>query len=332
MDLLTVENLSVEYVTPGEPINRAVNKLSFSVPPGRVVGLVGESGGGKSTAVLAVLGLTRRRGRIVSGKVSLEGRELLTLSPHEWQEVRGRQIALVTQNPRGSLNPVARVGKQIVAVYRAHTNATEQQARARALELLKLVGINDPTRRFDAFPDQLSGGMAQRIVIAMALACSPKILIADEPTSGLDVTVRAQILDDLVRSVRTVGSGLVIISRDLSIVANYCDDVYMIHAGEVVERASVERFFAQPHHPATVALLAAELRVGGDDFKLRGLAVDARQLPAGCWLSPRCPFASEAAGCFRVHPSIERINGLHAARCFRTQVVSEAWARWSSLR
>jgi oligopeptide/dipeptide ABC transporter ATP-binding protein len=323
--LLEVEALTVEYVLPGEPPNRVVNGMSFTIPRGKVVGLAGESGSGKSTAILAAIGLTHRRGRIVGGRVRLEGRDLLGLSSDEWRKVRGRQIGLVTQNPRGSLNPVVRVGKQIAEVYRAHTGASPDKSKERALELLRLVGINDPIRRYEAYPDQLSGGMAQRVVISIALACSPKVLIADEPTSGLDVTVRAQILDDLVASVRAVGSGLILVSQDLAVLANYCDVLYLVHAGEVVERAATDRFFQHPHHPATLALLAAERRFHVEEFALHGLPVDGRRLPPGCYLSPRCPFADIAAGCLRVHPSLDLLGDGHYARCLRTDAVADAW-------
>ena len=184
-ELLEVSDLSIEFAGRGNPATRVVNSFSFGVPAGRVVGIVGESGSGKSTAMLATLGLTRPGGRIVTGSVKLDGRELMGLSVEGWEGIRGNQIALVTQNPRASLNPVIRVGDQISAVYRNHKRVTKAAARTHALELLRLVGINDPESRYSAFPSQLSGGMAQRIVISMALACAPRVLIADEPTSGL---------------------------------------------------------------------------------------------------------------------------------------------------
>lgn len=324
-DLLSVENLTVEYARLGARPAQAVSQLSFRVPGGSVVGIVGESGSGKSTAALAVLGLTRRSGRIVSGSVQLEGRELLGLPLRDWEGIRGREIGLITQNPRASLHPVMRVGDQIAEVFRRHTKSTAEAARERVIELLKLVGINDPVRRYDAFPDELSGGMAQRIVIAMALACSPRLIIADEPTSGLDVTVQAQILDDLARSVRAVGSGLVLVTQDLAIVANYCDDVYLLHAGEVVESCGVDEFFGEPAHPAAIALLIAQRREQLERFALRGMPVDIRARPKGCQLSRRCPFVSEADGCTTVHPDLKPAGANHLARCHRIAAVREAW-------
>jgi peptide/nickel transport system ATP-binding protein len=318
--LLRVRDLSVEYRGVGS-INRAVNDVSFDVNAGEVVGIVGESGSGKSSTVLAVLGLTRQGGRIVKGSVRFEGRELLELSHDELRRIRGGRIGLVVQNPRGALNPVVRVGEQIAGVYRAHTNAKPSQARERALELLRMVGINDPERRLEAFPHELSGGMAQRVLIAMSLACNPTLLIADEPTSGLDVTVQAQLLDELRGAADTAGSAILLVTQDLGIVANYCDRVYMMHAGEIVEHAPVVNFFDHPAHPSTAALLAAQRKRGADRLALRGFPIDGRRLPEGCYLHSRCPFASLDAGCTRVHPELREVLPGHEARCHRSDLV-----------
>jgi oligopeptide/dipeptide ABC transporter ATP-binding protein len=320
--VLEVEHLSVQYQGVGVA-NHAVNDISFHVNRGEVVGLVGESGSGKSTAVLATLGLVRNGGSIAGGQVRLGGRELLGLSDEEWQKVRGDQIGLVMQNPRGALNPVMRVGEQLSTVYRAHRDATAEEARVRALELLKMVGINDPERRLQAFPHELSGGMAQRVLIAMSFACSPGLLLADEPTSGLDVTVQAQVLDDLRRAAQDVGSSLLLVTQDLGIVANYCDRVYLMHAGEIVEHATTERFFAAPSHPASVALLSAQRGSTEEHLRLHGFPVDARRLPTGCWLQSRCPFASAEAGCTSEHPALEVVAGDHVSRCHRIAAVRE---------
>jgi oligopeptide/dipeptide ABC transporter ATP-binding protein len=321
--LLDVQNLSVEYVSVGAR-NRAVNDLSFLVAPGEVVGIVGESGCGKSTAILAVLGLTRPGGRIVQGSVKFEDTELLGASETAWRSVRGAQIAVVTQNPRASLNPMMRVGEQIVTAYRAHRVATPEEARERALELLRVVGINDPERRLQAFPHELSGGMAQRVLIAMALSCSPKLLMADEPTSGLDVTIQAQVLDDLRRAIDEVRSSLLLVSQDLGIVANYCDRVYLLHAGEVAEEAATVDFFGQPAHPAAVALLSVQRRMVAEGFRLRGLPIDGRRLPRGCYLHPRCPFSDLASGCESVHPPLFDVAPGHRSRCHRFAAVHAA--------
>jgi oligopeptide/dipeptide ABC transporter ATP-binding protein len=321
--LLDVKDLGVEYVTVGVR-NSAVNGVSFSVGAGEVVGIVGESGCGKSTVILATLALTRPGGRIVGGSVRFEERELLTLSDKELQEVRGSAVGLVTQDPRGSLNPVMRVGDQIGAVYRAHRGATKDEARKRALELLRMVGINDPERRLQAYPHELSGGMAQRVLIGMALSCTPKLLLADEPTSGLDVTVQAQLLDDLRAAAGEVGSSLLLVTQDLGIVANYCDRVYLMHAGEIVEEARTEIFFEEPAHPASAALLMAQRGWVEEAFGLRGFPVDGRKLPSGCYLSPRCPFAEQASGCLSEHPELYEVAPGHRSRCFRHAAVAAA--------
>jgi oligopeptide/dipeptide ABC transporter ATP-binding protein len=325
VSLLSVENLSVEYPALGGA-DKAVSDVSFHVDKGEVVGIVGESGSGKSSATLAVLGLTRGTGQITQGSVKLDDRELLGLSDAQWREVRGARIGLVTQNPRGALSPISRVGDQISAVYRAHRGGTEEQARARAIHLLRTVGINDAERRMEAYPHELSGGMAQRIVIAMGLSCEPELLLADEPTSGLDVTVQAQVLDDLRRAVSDTGSSLLIVSQDLGIVANYCDRVYMMHAGEVLEQAPVARFFAEPASPATVALLAAQRKLDIAEIKLHGFPASGRNLPAGCWLHPRCPFALAEAGCMTVHPELQPVTAGHEVRCHRKDDVRTAAA------
>jgi oligopeptide/dipeptide ABC transporter ATP-binding protein len=322
--VLKVTDLRITYQPLGTQPYDAVSGLSFEVAPGSIVGVVGESGSGKSTASLALLGLTRGTGKIAGGSIEFRGRNLLDLTDTQMQKIRGSEIGFVTQQPRASLSPVMRIGDQISAMYRAHNRGVSKaEGKERALDLLRLVGINDPERRYAAFPEQLSGGMAQRVVIAMALSCGPQLLIADEPTSGLDVTVQAQILDDLVTSVRTLGTGLVMVTQDLSIVANYCDQVVLLHAGEVVEQAPVDEFFADPCCPASVTLLAAQRRETGPMLRLHGSAVDPRSKPEGCWLSSRCPFADADAGCFSTHPPLAEVGPDHHVRCLRVDAVRE---------
>lgn len=319
--LLDVEHLSVSYNVLGRQI-KAVNDVSFNVGRGEVVGIVGESGSGKSTATLAVLGLTKAGGTIDAGSVKLDGEEMLGLSNAAWREIRGARIGLVTQNPRGAMSPVSTVGEQIVAVYRAHhPQATKQQARQRAVELLRTVGINDPERRLDAFPHELSGGMAQRVIIAMALSCEPELLLADEPTSGLDVTVQAQVLDDLRHAAAETGSSMLLVTQDLGIVANYCDRVYLLYAGEVLEHAPTVELFRRPASPASVALLSAQRRLNEGGTRLEGFGVDLAKLPSGCWLHPRCHFARDEAGCRSVHPELVPRGGGHQVRCHRADEV-----------
>ncbi len=321
--LLEVQDLSIEYGSVGAQ-NHGVIGASFAVDEGEIVGIVGESGSGKSSAMLAVLGLTREGGRIAGGSVRFEGKELLGLTRDEWRAFRGSKIGLVTQTPRAALNPVRRVGEQIAAVYRSHREATKAEARERSLELMRLVGINDPKRRLEAYPHELSGGMAQRVLIAIALSCSPKLLIADEPTSGLDATVQAQVLDDLRRVATEVGSSLALVTHDLGIVANYCDRVYVMESGEVVEEADVHTFFARPAHPASLALLSKQQEDSDQAFRLRGAPLDRMVLPSGCFLHPRCPFAEEASGCMTDHPGLYEIATGHRSRCHRHVAVHDA--------
>lgn len=320
--MIEVSGLCVEYRAIGGVV-RAVNRLDLTVRAGEVLGLVGEGSSGKSSAALAILGLTRRGGHIAAGSVRFMGRELLTLDEREWRAIRGSQIALVPQNPRGALSPVQRIGEQLCAVVRSHAEVSRAEAVERALHYLRLVGINDPERRMDAFPHELSGGMAQRVVIAMALLCEPRALLADEPTSGLDVTVQAQVLDDLRRATEETGSSLLLITQDLGIVANYCDRVSLMHAGEVVEEAPTRTFFDEPTHPASVALLAAQRRIHEPGLRLHGLPVDGRRLGGGCWLAERCAFAEEEAGCTARHPELGELGPSHRSRCHRAQLVRD---------
>lgn len=321
--MIEVSGLSVEYRTLSG-IVRAVNDLDLTLGAGEVLGLVGEGGSGKSSAALAILGLTRRNGHITAGSVRFMERELLTLDERQWREIRGNQIAIVPQNPRGALSPVQRIGEQLCSVVRAHRDVSREEAAERALRYLRLVGIADPQRRMDAFPHELSGGMAQRVVIAMALVCEPRVLLADEPTSGLDVTVQAQVLDDLRRATDETGSSMLLITQDLGIVANYCDRVALMHAGEVVEQAPTRELFDRPTHPASVALLAAQRRVHEPRLRLHGLPVDGRHLGEGCWLASRCAFADEGAGCLARHPELAEVAPGHRVRCHRAQHVREA--------
>jgi len=320
--LFEVSELSVEYSTLDE-VSRAVNGVSLSVGRGEVVGIVGESGCGKSTLALALLGLTRRNARITAGTVRLEGQALVGggLGEKQLRQFRGRRIGLITQNARSSLNPTVRIGKQIATIFATHTGARRAEAQAAAISALRLVGINDPERRFDAYPHELSGGMAQRAVIAMATVCRPDVVIADEATSRLDVTIQAQILDDLQRAVQEVGSSLVLITQDLGVIANYADRLYVMNAGEVVETAPTPLLFEAPGHPASVSLLESQLDLSNREFRLRGLPVDGRALPEGCWLQARCPFMDVRSDCRTVHPELSDVGGGHQVRCHRTSVV-----------
>jgi oligopeptide/dipeptide ABC transporter ATP-binding protein len=250
--ILQAVDLTIRY---GEapPI---VEGLNLHIRAGEVVGLLGESGCGKSTAAYALLGLARPPGQIVRGEVRFEGADLLTMPPETLRRIRGRDIGLIVQNPRAALNPMLRVGRQIGAVWRAHQTGNAKAARARAVEMLRLVGINDPERRVDSFAHELSGGMAQRVLIAIALSSAPRLLIADEPTSGLDVTIQAQLLDQMWQATRRSGSAVLLVTQETGIIANYCDRVLVMHGGRIVEDLATRAFFRTPTHPASRAILA----------------------------------------------------------------------------
>ena len=252
--LLRVRDLKVGYEVPGDLIV-PVAGVSFDLNPHEVVGLVGDAGSGKSTTALALMGLARPPGKILGGSVEFGGRDLLTLPDAEIRAIRGRDIGIIVQNPRAALNPMLRVGRQIGFAYRAHNDATEAAARAHAIEMLRLVGINDPERRVEAYAHELSGGMAQRALIAMALSSTPKLLIADEPTSGLDVTIQAQFLDEMWQTVQKTGSAMLLVTQELGVIANFCDRVLVLHKGRIVEDAPARQFFAEPQHPYSQEVL-----------------------------------------------------------------------------
>ena len=253
--LLRVRDLKVGYEVSGDLIV-PVDGVSFDLNTREVVGLVGDAGSGKSTTALALMGMARPPGKILGGKVEFDGRDLLTLPDAEIRAIRGRDIGIIVQNPRAALNPMLRVGRQIGHAYRAHNDVTAAAARMQAVEMLRFVGINDPERRVEAYAHELSGGMAQRALIAMALSSTPRLLIADEPTSGLDVTIQAQFLDEMWQTVQKTGSAMLLVSQDLGVIANFCDRVLVLHKGRIVEDAPVHKFFAEPQHPYSKEILS----------------------------------------------------------------------------
>lgn len=255
--LMAAEGLRVAY--PGaNGVERPLADFSLTIREREVVGLIGDAGSGKSTAALALMGVVRPPGRIESGRVAFGGRDLLSLDEEALRHVRGREIGIIVQNPRAALNPMLRVGRQIGNVYRAHSEAGASEARARAVEMLRMVGINDPERRVAAYAHELSGGMAQRALIAMALSSAPRLLIADEPTSGLDVTIQAQFLDEMWQTVQQTGSATLLISQDLGVIANYADRVAVLYDGRIVEDRPVAEFFAAPEHPYSREVLSLQ--------------------------------------------------------------------------
>jgi len=307
--LLDVTDLSVTFVHRGAPPVHAVDGVSFTVDEGEVVGLVGESGCGKSVTSLAIMGLLPRRGVRVGGRAVFAGRDLLTLDDDARRDIRGREIAMIFQDPLSSLNPVVPIGVQVAEVLVRHRKLERAQARRQAAELLERVGIPDPQRRLREYPHQLSGGMRQRALIAMAVACQPRLLIADEPTTALDVTIQAQILDLLKELVRSSGTALIMITHDLGVVAGLCDTVNVLYAGRVVETAARVPLFADPYHPYTVGLLGSIPRLdrarGERLTPIPGSVRDLLPWAEGCAFAPRCDRRTDA--CLDGSPELTRV-------------------------
>jgi peptide/nickel transport system ATP-binding protein len=314
--LLEVENLSVRFDTDEGTVH-AVDRMSLTLEPRQVLGIVGESGCGKSVTALSILGLLPKTAT-VTGNVRFEGNELLGASGSRLRKIRGRQISFVFQEPMTSLNPVLRIGHQIQEVVREHMDVSRSAAKARVVELLHLVHIPDPARRVEEYPHQLSGGMRQRVMIAMALACDPKILIADEPTTALDVTIQAGILD-LLRELRDrLGTAIVLITHNLGVVADLADRVVVMYAGRKAEEAPVGELFAHPQHPYTIGLLGAVPRAGaarnGKLQEIPGRVPSLAELPGHCAFADRCPRADEQS--WSEVPALRQVRPDHAVACF----------------
>ena len=318
--LLEVKGLHTSFHTR-DGVVRAVDGIDFHVDRGEIMGLVGESGCGKSVTSLSIMGLVGRPGKVEAGEILFEGRDLLKLKPDELRKMRGDQLSMIFQQPQSSLNPVWDVGRQIGEVLEIHRGMKRGPARQRALEMLKLVGIPDPERRLKAFPHEMSGGMAQRVMIAMALACEPELLIADEPTTALDVTIQAQILD-LMRNLREqTGTAIILITHDLGVVAEMCDRVAVMYAGEIVEQTDVSTLFDRPRHPYTRGLIGSIPVVGAvreDLSVIPGNVPNLIDLPKGCRFAPRCAsrVAEDNAMALDVHPGLHPLEPGHDVRCW----------------
>jgi peptide/nickel transport system ATP-binding protein len=318
-ELLRVENLSVEFGPKAKPI-RVVDGVSFAVPAGGSVGIVGESGSGKSITSLSILRLVPEPpGRIVSGRILFEGKNLLDLPPSALPEFRGRDVAMIFQEPMSSLNPVMTIGDQIGEAIKLHQPLSAAERRERVIELLRLVGMPDPASRLGAYPHQFSGGMRQRVMIAMAVACNPKLLIADEPTTALDVTIQAQVLE-LMKSVRRrLGTAVLLISHDLGIIAETCERVIVMYAGRVLEEGDVRSIFRSPAHPYTRGLLQSIPRLDDDRrrlFQIPGTVPAAGSAGQGCPFYARCP--SRVEKCAAEMPPMFRYGDDHLAACWVT--------------
>jgi peptide/nickel transport system ATP-binding protein len=324
--LLDVRDLTVDFVTEEGRIE-AVDDVSFSVHPGEILGVVGESGSGKSVTALALLRLIRPPGRIVRGEIRFEGADLLALSEEQMRAVRGARISMVFQSPRTALNPVITVGAQIARLYELHQGASRAQARGLSLDMLAQVGIAEPERRARQYAHQMSGGMCQRVMIAMALATSPRLLLADEPTTGLDVSIAAQILDLLRDLGRRTGASILLITHDLGVVAEVCDRVAVMHAGQLVEVADVRTLFKRPLHPYTQALVRSIPRIDRDVAMepIPG-AVPSLLSPApGCRYADRCERVLPI--CRRERPLLRGADATHEIACHAVEVESAAAER-----
>lgn len=319
--LLEIENLQTHFFTSAGVV-KAVDGVSYDVNAGETVAIVGESGCGKSVSALSVLRLVANPpGRVVGGSVRFEGRDLLALSDAEIRSVRGRDIAMVFQEPMTSLNPVLTIGRQLTETVQQHLGFSSEKAAARATQLLGMVGIADPERRLKQYPHHFSGGMRQRVMVAMALCCEPKLIIADEPTTALDVTIQAQILELMKDLTRRLGVALIVITHNLGIVARYADRVNVMYAGKIIERGSARDIYHRPHHPYTLALLRSVPRMDRPRTArldpVQGQPPDLTRLGRGCSFQPRCGFA--LPHCAARMPALEPVGAPdHIAACWET--------------
>ncbi len=318
--LLDIKNLRTQFFTE-DGVVRAVDGIDFNVRRGEVVGLVGESGCGKSVTSLSIMRLISQPGRIVDGRILFDNEDLVALPESRMVKIRGNRVSMIFQQPQSSLNPVFRIGDQLAEVLQIHQDVGKEVGEKRAIELLAMVGVPDPESRAKAFPHELSGGMAQRVMIAMALACVPELLIADEPTTALDVTIQAQILD-LMRNLRSkMDTAIILITHDLGVVAEMCDRVNVMYAGRIVEQAPVVELFKTPKHPYTVALIGSTPMLGQADKPLTtipGSVPNLVDLPTGCKFWPRCTarIQHNLEICNQEEPPLRAIAPNHTVRCW----------------
>ncbi|MDG2076353.1 MAG: ABC transporter ATP-binding protein [Arenicellales bacterium] len=323
--LLQVRNLTTQFFT-SSGIVRAVDNVSFDVDEGETVAVVGESGCGKSVSALSILRLVPwPPGKIVGGSINFRGQNLLEMNDTDIRRVRGREISMVFQEPMTSLNPVLSIGLQLTETMQHHLELTPAQALKRAAELLEMVGISEPKRRLSQFPHHLSGGMRQRVMIALALSCEPKLIIADEPTTALDVTIQAQILELMKDLTKRLGVALVVITHNLGVVARYADRVNVMYAGKIIEMGSAQQIYHQPHHPYTLGLLASVPRMdqprGTRLIPIDGQPPDLTRLDGGCAFRPRCRFAVDRCG--QEFPPLEAVDSGHVSACWRVNEINE---------
>ena len=317
MAMLEVRDLRTSFFTPAGEV-KAVNGISFNLDSGKVLGIVGESGSGKSVSAYSILQILTNPGRIVGGSIKFKGEELVGAPEKTMRRIRGNKISIIFQDPMTSLNPVYTIGNQLMEAILLHTDRNREQARARAVEMLQLVGINEPEKRLSQYPYELSGGMRQRVMIAMALACEPDILIADEPTTALDVTIQAQILELMQDLQKKLGMAIIMITHDLGVIASLCDEVIVMYAGSVCERGTADAIFYRPAHEYTKGLLRSIPNIDNDDKErlvpITGTPIDLLNMPKGCAFAPRCERAMKV--CLTQHPKEVPVGCDHMSACW----------------
>lgn len=318
--LLDIKDERLSFFTQAGEV-KALNDVSIQLKDGEILGIVGESGSGKSVTAYSLMGLTAHPGRLVGGSIDFNGHHINDMTEKEMRKIRGNEVSIIFQDPMTSLNPVYTIGNQIEEVIRLHTGKDKKQARERARELLELVGINEPDRRLKQYPHELSGGMRQRVMIAIALACEPKLLIADEPTTALDVTIQAQILELMMELKNKLGMAIIMITHDLGIVANTCEKIAVMYAGKIIEYGTTEQIFYEPKHEYTKGLLNSVPRLDTDDYErlipIEGSPVDMLNPPKGCAFAPRCKSCMKI--CLREMPPVTNFEGEHYTQCWLNQ-------------
>ena len=318
--LLEIQDEHLSFFTPAGEV-KALNGVSFSMEQGDVLGIVGESGSGKSVTAYSIMGLNAHPGKLVGGTIRFNGHQIDQMTEEDFRKIRGNEVSIIFQDPMTSLNPVYTIGNQIEEVILLHTNKTKQEAHARAHELLELVGINEPDKRLKQYPHELSGGMRQRVMIAIALACEPKLLIADEPTTALDVTIQAQILELMQELRQKLGMSIIMITHDLGVVASMCEKIAVMYAGHIVEYGTTDEIFYQPSHEYTKGLIKSIPNLNAEEVTrlvpIEGQPVDLLNPPAGCPFAPRC--ASCMKICLREMPPKTQLSDTHYTHCWLRQ-------------
>ena len=318
--LVDIQHERLSFFTPAGEV-KALNDVSIHLNDGEVLGIVGESGSGKSVTAYSLMGLTAYPGKLVGGTIDFNGHRINDLSEKEFRKIRGNEVSIIFQDPMTSLNPVYTIGNQIMEVILLHTDKNKEQARARAKELLELVGINEPEKRLKQYPHELSGGMRQRVMIAIALACEPKLLIADEPTTALDVTIQAQILELMMELKEKLGMAIIMITHDLGVVASMCDRIAVMYAGRIVEYGTTDDIFYNPKHEYTKGLLKSIPRLDAKEHErlvpIEGPPIDLLNHPAGCPFAPRCAICMKI--CLREMAPVTTFDDVHYTQCWMNQ-------------